>query len=158
MHAQVLRAASEQMPYLGEVEEGVALADRAIRVDPYLPPGNKNGLIEAYFYGGRFDRVIEVATSIPEEMRNKLTWIDLGMSYAYLGRTKEAATTKAVYVARFGETPAEQWLNETHFFVRLQEQDHFVNGLRKLGMPTCAEDGYLAKIANPKRLPECVKG
>jgi TolB-like protein/class 3 adenylate cyclase/tetratricopeptide (TPR) repeat protein len=156
MHAQVLRAASAHMPYLGEIKEGVALADRAIRLDPRLPPGNKNGLIEAYFYAHRFDRVIEVATSMPEEMRLKWTVLHLAMSYAYLGRTDEARATKAAYVERFGAMPAEQWLNEGQYYARQQEQDLFVDGFRKLGLPICATDEFLTKIANPKRLSECV--
>jgi hypothetical protein len=158
MHAQVLRAASENMPYLGELDLGVALADRAIRLDPRLPPGNKNGLIEAYFYAERFGRVIEVATSIPEEMRTKWTVFDLAVSYAYLNQSKEAQNTKAAFIARFGETSAEQWLNEGQNYARQQELDFFVNGFRKIGLPVCAPDEYLAKIEKPKRLPECVKG
>jgi hypothetical protein len=142
---------------LGELEERVRLADRALRLDPHLPPGNKNGLIEAYFYAQRFDRVIEVATSIPEEMRHVFSVLNLAMSYAYLGRIHEAQTTKAAFIARFGETLAEQWLNEGQNYARQQEQDLFVNGYRRLGLPICAPDEYLAKIVNPKRLQECVK-
>jgi hypothetical protein len=133
------------------------LADRAIRLDPHLPPGNKNALLEAYFYAQRFDRVIEVATSIPEEMRHKFAVLHLAMSYAYLGRTHEAQATKAAFIARFGETRAEEWLNEGQYYARQQEQDLFVNGFRKLGLPVCATGEYLAKIRNPKRLPECLK-
>jgi TolB-like protein/class 3 adenylate cyclase len=157
MHAQVLRAAAEQMPYLGEVEEGARLADRAIRLDPHLPPGNKNGLIEPYFYAGRFQQVIEIATSMPEETRSKWTVMDLAMSYAYLNRTNEAETAKAAYLERFGDTSAEQWLMEGQAYVRQQERDWFVNGFRQLGLPICATEAYLAKVTNPARLPECVK-
>jgi tetratricopeptide (TPR) repeat protein len=155
MHAQVLRAVSQMMPYLGEVEEGVILADRAVALDPHLPPGNRNGLIDAYFYARRFDRVIGIATSMPDETRARWTWIHLAMSYAYLNRAKEAEGTKAAYIERFGETSAEQWLNEGQVYARQQEQDLFVNGLQKLGMPICASAEYLTKITNPVRLPQC---
>jgi TolB-like protein/class 3 adenylate cyclase len=157
MHAQVLRAVSMNMPYLGEVEEGVALADRAIVLDPHLPPGNKNGLIDANFYARRFDRVIEIAASMPDETRGRLTWIHLAMSYGYLSRTTEAEATKASFVARYGEIAAEQWLNEGQVYARQQEQDLFVDGLRRIAMPICASAEYLAKITNPVRLPECNK-
>lgn len=156
MHAQVLRAAAEQMPYLGEVEEGARLADRANRLDPYLPPGNKNGLIEAYFYAGRFEKVIEITRSMPDQTRNKWTMIDLAMSYAYLNRTKEAAEARAAYLERFGQTSAEQWLIEGQPYVRPQERDLFVNGFRKLGLPICATDtiGKSRKASAPAGVRE----
>jgi TolB-like protein/class 3 adenylate cyclase/tetratricopeptide (TPR) repeat protein len=157
MHAQVLRVVSFNLPYLGEVEEAMTLADRALRLDPYLPPGNKNGLLDSYFHGRRFDRVVEITTSMPEKSRGKWAWIALAMSYAYLDRTKEAEAAKAAYITRYGETSIEQWLNEGVVYLRQQEQNVFVDGYRKLGLPICAPDEYLAKIVNPKRLPECVK-
>ena len=156
-HAQVLRVVSMNLPYLGEVEEAMTLADRALRLDPYLPPGNKNGLLDSYFHGRRFDRVIEIATSMPEKSRGKWAWILLAMSYAYLDQTNEAEAAKATYIAKFGNASAEQWLNEGQNYLRQQEQDVFVNGFRKLGLPICATEEYLAKITKPKRLPECVK-
>jgi TolB-like protein len=155
MHAQVLRAVSQMMPYLGEVEEGVALADREIVLDPHLPPGNKNGLIDANFYARRFNRVIEIASSMPDDTRARWTWIHLAMSYGYLGRTAEAEATKAAFIARYGEISAEQWLNEGQVYARQQEQDLFVDGLRNIGMPTCASPEYLARIKDPVRLPQC---
>jgi hypothetical protein len=81
----------------------------------------------------------------------------MGFSYAYLDQTKEAEAAKAAYITRYGETSIEQWLNEGVVYLRQQEQDVFVDGYRKLGLPICAPDEYLAKIVNPKRLPECVK-
>jgi TolB-like protein/class 3 adenylate cyclase/tetratricopeptide (TPR) repeat protein len=155
MHAQVLRVVSMNMPYLGEVEEAVRLADRALRLDPYLPPGNKTGLLDSYFHGRRFDRVVEITTSMPEKTRGKWAWIFLAMSYAYLDRTNEAEAAKSAYITRYGETSIEQWLNEGLVYLRQQEQDVFVDGFRKLGLPVCAADEYLAKRARPIRLPEC---
>jgi TolB-like protein/class 3 adenylate cyclase/Tfp pilus assembly protein PilF len=157
MHAQVLRVTSMDLPFLGEVEEAVVLADRALRLDPHLPPGNKNGLTDPYFHARHFDRVIEIVTSMPEDTRTKGAWLYLAMSYAFLGRTNEAEATKAAYIARFGETSAEQWRNEGWVYARQQEQDLFHEGFRKLGLPICATDEYLAKIVNPTRLLECVK-
>ena len=158
MHAQVLRVVSMNLPYLGEVEEAMTLADRALRLDPYLPPGNKNGLLDSYFHGRRFDRVIEITTSMPEKTRGSWAWMFLAMSYAYLGRRTEAEAAKAAYIARYGETSVEQWLNEGLVYLRQQDQDVFVNGLRKLGLPVCAPEEYLAKLAKPTRLTECAKG
>ena len=158
MHAQVLRVVSMNLPYLGEVEEAMTLADRALRLDPFLPPGNKTGLLDSYFHGRRFDRVIEIASSIPEKSRGKWVWITLAMSYAYLGQTKDAEAAKAYYLTRYGVTSIEQQLNEGLVYARQQEQDVFVDGYRKLGLPLCAPVEFLTKINNPKRLPECEKG
>jgi TolB-like protein len=157
MHAQVLRAVSMQMPYLGKLEQGVELAERALRLDPHLPPGNKNGLLDAFFYARRFDKVIEIVRSMPTETRSKLAWLNLAMSYAYLDRTKDANAAKAAFIERFGTRSAEEWLNEGQVYVRQQEQDLFVNGLRKLGFPICALSEYLSKKTNPARLPECLR-
>ena len=35
----VLSIAAEQLPYLGRPEEGVAMADLVLRLDPQMPPG-----------------------------------------------------------------------------------------------------------------------
>jgi len=157
MHAQVLRAVSMNLPYLGEVEEAMTLADRALRLDPFLPAGNKTGLLDSYFHGRRFDRVIEIATSIPEKSRGKWAWITLAMSYAYLGQTTKAEAAKVAYITRYGVTSIEQQLNEGLVYLRQQEQDVFVDGYRKLGLPICAPEEYVAKLAKPIRLAECSK-
>jgi hypothetical protein len=94
---------------------------------------------------------------MPDQTRSKWTVIDLAMSYAYLNRAKEAETAKTAYLERFGNISAEQWLIEGQPYIRQQERDFFINGFRKLGLPICTTEAYLAKVTNPARLPECVK-
>ena len=47
-------------------------------------------LASAYFYGRKFDRVVELIDQVPEESRNKFDRFYRAASYAYLGRAEEA--------------------------------------------------------------------
>jgi hypothetical protein len=80
------------------------------------------------------------------------------MSYAYLIRTKEAKLAITAYLKRFWGNICRAVVNRRVTpYVRQQERDLLVNGFRKVGLPICASETYLVKVAKPVRLPECVK-
>ena len=113
-------------------------------------------LKEAYFFTRRFERVVEIITAVPESSRSRWARLFLAASYAMLARAEEATVAKATLIAKHGERSAEQWLNEGAVFARSVEQDLFVAGFRKLGLPICAKPEELVNIPNPRRLPDCV--
>ncbi len=63
----VLSISAAQLPYLGRPEESVAMADLVLRLDPQLPPGRRGQLLRSYFFGHKFERVLEVSDQIPDE-------------------------------------------------------------------------------------------
>jgi tetratricopeptide (TPR) repeat protein len=152
----VLATAASALPYAGEVEEALAAAERALRLDPHMPPGLLRGMKDAFFFARAFDRTVEVIGRMPEDSRSRAARFILAASYAFLGRAREAEAAKAEFVARHGEPSVELWLNQGFIFARPQERDLFVEGFRKLGLPVCLKPEEAAKLTNPQRLPECV--
>ncbi len=153
----VLTSAANQLSYLGRPEEGVAMADLALRLDPQMPPGRRGFLVASYFLGRKFERAIALADQIPEESRQKFSRFFRAASYAFLDRGEDAARAKAELVAKDGEQVFEIWWNEGEVFARTSEQDIELDGFRKLGLRICATGEELKKYDNPKRLPECIK-
>jgi TolB-like protein/class 3 adenylate cyclase len=153
----VLVTAAGQLPYQGRPEEGVATADLALRLDPQTPVSRRAFLVYPYFFDRKFERAIEISDQIPDEHRDRYIRLFRAASYAFLGRTDDAARAKADLIAKNGEQVMEVWTNEGEVFARTKEEDVYREGFRKLGLRICATDEELKKFDNPKRLPECVK-
>jgi TolB-like protein/class 3 adenylate cyclase len=151
-NAHVLAVVATSLPYLGKPEEAALLADRALRLDPHMPPSTLGTLADPYFFTRRFERAIETVSAVPEASRSRFGRFMLAASYAMLGRAEEAATAKASFVAKHGEPSAEAWLNEGFSFARATEQELFIDAFRQLGLPVCAPPEQRAKLT--KRLPE----
>jgi TolB-like protein len=156
-NAVVLLVAAGALPYLGRPEEGVAMADLVWRLDPKMPRWWLNSLVGAYFFGRKFERVIELSDQVPEEIRTNYARFFRGASYAFLGRAEDAERAKADLIAKNGEQVLEIWFNEGEVFARTNEQDLEREGFRKLGLRICATEEELKKFDKPKRLPECTK-
>jgi adenylate cyclase len=152
----VLWGAATLLPFLGRPEEGVATADLVFRLDPQMPRGFFENLLWPYFFGRKFERVIEVSDQIPEENRSRDVRFLRAASYAFLGRAEDAERAKAD-LAKNDELVMERRWNEDWVTARANEQDLFREAFRKLGLRICATDEELKKYASPKRLPECVK-
>jgi hypothetical protein len=153
----VLSTAAEQLPSAGRPEEGVAMADLVLRLDPQMPKSQLRSLVTAYFFGRNFERAIELTDQVPEENLDAGPRFLRAASYAFLGRAEEAERAKADLIAKDGEQVMEIWFNEGDAFARTIERDFEREAFRKLGLRICATDEEL-KFENPKRLPECVKG
>jgi adenylate cyclase len=153
----VLSTAAEQLATAGRPEEGVAMADLVLRLDPQMPRSLLRSLVPAYFFARKFERTIGLTDQIPEENRDARPRFYLAASYAFLGRAEEAERAKADLIAKDGEQVMELWFNNGDVFARTDEQDIEREGFRKLGLRICATEEELMKFDNPKRLPECVK-
>jgi adenylate cyclase len=153
----VLSVAAQQLPFLGRPDEGVAMADLVLRLDPQMPKGRRLNLVPSYFLGRKFERTIETTDQIPEESADKFSRFMRAASYAFLDRDNDAERAKADLIAKNGEQVEEIWLNEGQMYARTTEQDIEREGFRKLGLRICATEEELKKFDNPKRLAECVK-
>jgi TolB-like protein/class 3 adenylate cyclase len=54
-NAHVLAIAATGFAYLGKAAEAAGFADRALRLDPRMTPGNLNGLKDAYYMARRYE-------------------------------------------------------------------------------------------------------
>ena len=149
----VLVAGAANLPYLGQPEEGAALAHRALRLDPHAAPGVRAASTHAYFYARRFERLIAVVETVPEESRRPFARLALAASYAFEGRSQEAEAAKAAFAAKHGTPSAELWLNQGYAFARQQERDLLVGAFPSLTSRSATRGRELEGVANPVRLP-----
>jgi adenylate cyclase len=156
-NAHVLAVVANCSPYIGKTDDALTLADRALRLDPHMPPATLGALKEPYFFGRHYDRVIEIINAVPEESRGMSARLLLAASYAMTGQTDKATVAKAAFIAKHGVRSAEMMINQGFLFAQAAEQDQFLNIFRTLGLPICATADQIAKIKDPKRLAECVK-
>jgi tetratricopeptide (TPR) repeat protein len=152
----VIVAAASTLPYLGHPEEAAQMADRALRLDPYVTPSKLPGIAEAYLYVRRFTDVIAVVERMPPETRPIFTLQILGASYALTGNSQKAQEIAATIKQRTPERTAQAEYANGWYFAHQQEEDLFFESFRVLGLPMCANNEQLTKIKNPRPLPECV--
>jgi TolB-like protein len=156
-NVNVLIFAAATLAWNGRPEEGAELADKVLRIDPRASSGSLNTIKDAYFFARRFDDVIAVISRIPENARSRGSRLFLVFSYALLGRHDEAARARDELLAKYPSMSAEFLLNTGWVFGRPQEENLFFDGFRAAGVSLCASDADLAKVAKPRRLPECLK-
>jgi tetratricopeptide (TPR) repeat protein len=88
-NAHVLAVAANALPFLGNPEEAVVLADKALQLDPHMPPATLGALKDPYFFARRFERTIEIINAVPEASRSRFARFLLPASYAMLDRGEE---------------------------------------------------------------------
>jgi tetratricopeptide (TPR) repeat protein len=154
-NSHVLATVATVFAYLGKADEGAALSDRTIRLDPRMTPANLNGLKDAYFMARRYDDAIKVLTQIPEESRARDSWVFLTASYAWLGRKEEVATTRAKLLRAFPAISAERSPNEDYIFARSTDEEFFVESFRVADLPVCMTPEEIASMPTVKQRPEC---
>ncbi len=141
----------------GKSEEAVQLADKVLRIDPRASSGSLNTIKDAYFLARRFEDTVAVISRIPEDARSRGSRLYLTFSYALLGHREEAERARAELLAKYPTMSAELLLNTGWAFARPEDEMLFLDGFRATQLPVCGADADLAKMKNPRRLPECVK-
>ncbi len=128
---------------LGKHDKGIELAREALRLDPLAPGWLRCILGHAYFMARRYDEAISAYKAASLEWAYGLGW--LAASYAHASRIDEARATASSYLeaARkemvacpLGEP--ESWIEflvARSGYVRQEDINHFVDGLRKAGLP-----------------------
>jgi TolB-like protein/class 3 adenylate cyclase/tetratricopeptide (TPR) repeat protein len=152
----VLHFAAAILAVSANPEEGAELADKVLRIDPRADTATLLTIKDAYFYTRRFDKLIAVVASVPENARSRMSRLYLAFSYALLGRKDEAERATAVVLSRYPNISAELLLNQGFTFARPQEEKLFLDGFRATGVALCASEADLAAITKPVRLPECM--
>src|SRR5690606_12596515 len=80
-NAHVLALVANALPYIGYPEEGVVLADKALRLDPHMPPATLGALKDPCFFARRFERTIQTIDAVPEPSRSLFARFLLAASY-----------------------------------------------------------------------------
>jgi tetratricopeptide (TPR) repeat protein len=152
----VLVIAANILPFAGKPELGARYADKALRLDPRMQPGNIAGVTFAYFFARRYDDVMAVLVRIPREGYNRRLTFVHAATLAQLGRTSEVGAARDRLLAQYPNISAELALNREFRVLRQQEEELVLDSFRRLGLPVCASPEDLAGLAGPKRLAECI--
>ncbi len=151
--AHVLCVAATVLPYTGDPEDALALAERKLRLDPHGELSHSMCIFDPFFFGGRHDIVIDLVSRLPEERRGTFQWLMYGASLAYLGR--DASVAKSTILSKEAAITAQQYYAGDWYFARDRERKQFFDMFRVLGLPLCATAEQLKAIAKPEPLPEC---
>ena len=139
----------------GEPERGALLADRAIRLNPSYKPWACGFLRYAYFMAGRYKGALQVMERQTPDNYTRNTWVQRAASFAVLGRAEEARVTLNEALKRHPDLTIEGFVSDPSF--NDTEREHLIRTMRSASFPACAKPEALARLAQPVRLPECVK-
>jgi hypothetical protein len=105
---------------------------------------------------GRYEDVLKNQARQPEDKWNQDAYVITAGSLAQLGRLDEAKALAAHGIAKYpGMLSIEKFALNRGWAADARAA--MTDLMRKAGFPACASDKDLAGIANPGRLPECVK-
>jgi len=150
--ADVLLNIAWFLPILGESARGVALAERAVKLNPHYPNWYNQGVSLVYLFGEQYEASVKYRLLVKEPFA--LDYAYLAIAYAYLGRASDAAAA-ATNVARLDPNwTAERYLSEIGGFPE-KEAELFVNGARKAGLPACISAERLEAMPNLIRVKSC---
>ena len=137
----------------GKPEAGVAAADRAIRLNPHLPPKINGALAYAYFMVGRYEDALRFVQRVPEEQRGKFNYIIFSASLGALGRKEEARGAVSRLLEISPRLSIEGTVNEQSWSD--VERKRLAETMQMAGVPPCASAEDLKNVEKPVQLPEC---
>jgi tetratricopeptide (TPR) repeat protein len=154
-NANVLSLYAGWASTFGDPEHGGELADQAIRIDPNYPTVVAGSFFMAYFMADRYEDALRILDKEPVENRTRFSWAIRAASYAALGQSERAKAATKEALGHHPDLTAEGFANEPGF--NDTERKKLATALLDAGFPACARAEKLAGLANPFRLPECVK-
>ncbi len=102
--------------------EAAELADKVMRLDPWMTAENLNCIKDAYFFARRFEDVIAVVSRIPQNARGFGVRLMLTLSYALLGRVPETRRARAELLAHYPLVSADRLLEQDWLLARTEEE------------------------------------
>lgn len=132
--ADVLVLIAWSLPGLGQSQRALALAERALALNPHYPDWYNQGLGVTFFFGGQYERSIRYRLLVKEPFA--LDYAFLAIAHGYLGRMDEAKAAAARVASLDPAWNAERYLSEGGGYAD-REAETFVDGARKVGLPDC---------------------
>lgn len=122
------------LSYLGRAKEGLAIALKAMRLNPHYPEWYVVNLIQIYYDAGEYENAIAAFARLHTE--TALALVYLSASYAALDRLDEARTSVARLSTLDPGATLKKWTNPTISPYKLPEDsDRFRKDLQKAGLP-----------------------
>jgi tetratricopeptide (TPR) repeat protein len=151
-NADLLILIAWYLPPLGQPERAVALAEKALQLNPNYPSWYNQGIRYVYFFGRRFDKSAKYS---------KLVTDPFATDYAYLAAANamtgdmEEAKAAAAKVARLDPNwSVEKYLSDGGGYPD-DAAMLFVEGARKAGVLACVPAGKLASLPNLIHIKAC---
>ena len=152
-NTQVLVVAAAMEAAYGKTAEAAELADKVMRLDPWMTAENLNCIKDAYFFARRFEDVIAVVSRIPQNARGFGVRLMLTLSYALLGRVPETRRARAELLAHYPLVSADRLLEQDWLLARTEEKDLILDGFRAAQLPLRAAPAKRPTSASTSATP-----
>ena len=131
-NADLLASYGWALSYLGKAEKAVKSIKKAMRLNPVYPDWYIQGLMIALYCARCYEEVIAVSKMI--NVRHLTTHLLLAGSYAQIGQLDDAKIPAGNALEENPDFSLRQW-SENLSFVNLADLEHYIDGLRKAGLP-----------------------
>jgi TolB-like protein/Tfp pilus assembly protein PilF len=151
-NADVLILIAWYLPQLGQSDRAVALAERALQLNPNYPNWYNQGLRFAYFFDGQFDKSLKYAKLVTDPFASDHAYF--AAASGMTGNT-DAAKAAAAQVARLDpDWTVEKYLSDGGGYPEGLAM-LFIEGARKAGVAACVPREKLSSMPNLVRLKTC---
>lgn len=131
-NADLLASYGWGLVHLGRAEEGVESIKKAMRLNPVYPDWYIQGLMFALYSERRYEEVVAVSKTI--NVRHLATQLVLAGSYAQMDQLDDAKISAANALEENPDFSLRQW-RESLSFENSADLEHYIDGLRKAGLP-----------------------
>ena len=151
--AEILTSYASWASTFGKPEAGVEAAQRALRLNPNMPPAALAKNRYAFFMTGRYDEALRLNARIPREAYGRDDFIYRAVLLNETGNAGDARAAVAEALERFPSISVEGWSGQAGYSDA--ERQRWVATMRKAGFPLCAGDQVLVERSVVRRLTEC---
>ena len=132
-NADILADTVWPLAYLGRADEGIANVERAMRLNPYYPEWYLWGLGSGQYFAKRYADAI--ATFNRMTHHNFYSRTLLAASFAQIGEAERAPAEVAAALKLDPDASLTGLAAWRPLFAKQEDFDHYVDGLRKAGLP-----------------------
>jgi tetratricopeptide (TPR) repeat protein len=151
-NADLLILIAWYLPQLRQPDRAVALAERALQLNPNYPAWYNQAFRFAYFFGGQFDKSLKYAKLVTEPFAADYGY--LAAAAAMTGDIAGARKAAAELVRLDPDWSVEKYLSDSGGYPE-DVAILFVEGARKAGVAACVPADKLPATPNLIRLKAC---
>jgi TolB-like protein len=140
------------LPQLGEPDRAVALAEKALRLNPNYPYWYNQGLRYVYFFGRQFDKSVKYSKLVSDPFATDYAF--LAAAAAMTGDMPDAKSAAAQVVRVDPNWNVEKYLSDSGGFPD-DGTMLFVDAARKAGVPACVPADRLPSLPKLIRVKSC---
>jgi tetratricopeptide (TPR) repeat protein len=153
-NADVLILIAWYLPQLGQPGRAVALAERAIQLNPNYPNWYNQALRFAYFFDGQFDKSLKYAKLVTDPFATDYAYF--AAANAMTGNVKAAKLAAANVVRLDPDWSVERYLSDGGGYPE-DVAMLFVQGAQKAGVAACVPAAKVYSMPNLVHLGTCDK-